>query len=274
MTVTSRDRDQAAHQQLGRTVRRAYAPFSLSSDQRQRHHTLLDQAARRRATGRLHPHLVVIALVTWQALQPQDDQRAAAPTSTAKPAATADSPVDDRSAEPQALYMLKDGDVVGTDPDTGEEILRIDVNTGSQSPFLAVSYETGRITVGDFLRIGVGFEFAVKIYRMSDGSLDQEIPVPTLIRCLSQCEGIMFFQDGIRLHMYQYAIPPEANGNGNLANYWLGTFDLESRQWLQDIDMGSCGVVHDFYFVDDTTLIVDCASSGPLEINTSASDQP
>lgn len=281
--MPSSDRDQTSLDRHGRTIRRAYAPFRLSANQRQRHHALLDQAARRRATSRLRPHLaeaaaiatiallVIIALVTWQALQPDDDEQVAAPAERPGPTTSVGFAVENQDAGPQALYMLSDGDIVGIDPVTGEEILHIDANTRFDYPFeypqLAVSYEAGRIAVPDLLNEEDEFRLGVKIYRMSDGALDREISIQTILRCIGgPCINVTFSQDGQRLHVQQYETQP--GEVGNQADYWLGTFDLNAGKWLPDVDLQGCGSSNHLEAIAPDEVIALCSEAGLYVVDT------
>jgi hypothetical protein len=160
------------------------------------------------------------------------------------------------------LYAFHDGDVAVIDSQTGTLTRTLGAQIGSQSPFLAVDAASGRVAVADFLRDRDSVTFGVMIYRMSDGGLEQEIPVPTLIRYLGSGAGIALSPGGQYLIVYQYETPPD--GNGDNARYWLGVWDLNSGEHVREVPLAGCPVVTQLVAPTPERLFLLCGDHGEV----------
>jgi DNA-binding beta-propeller fold protein YncE len=145
------------------------------------------------------------------------------------------------SAWASQLYAFRDGDVAVIDSQTGDVTRTLGAQVGSQSPSLAIDAASGRIAVADFLRDTATPSFGVMLYRMSDGSLEREIPTGLLPQGFGPSANIALTAGGQYLIVRQYEIPPD--GNGNNARYWLGVWDLNSGEHVRDIPVSGCPYV-------------------------------
>ncbi len=170
-----------------------------------------------------------------------------------------------------AIYALSGNDdsqgVVELDPMTGAVRRQIDmIPYGNSYPHLEVSPEADRLAVAGSLP-GEEMRLDVLIYRLSDFTLLQRVPVPTLIQAFSVGDGIALSPDGRFLYAYQYEAPPD--GNGNNARYWLGTYDLDAQMWLADVDLPYCGPVTRMDVRSSPYVYVQCSQTGLLNVDTS-----
>ena len=169
-----------------------------------------------------------------------------------------------------SLYALSgeesNSGLVELDSLTGEVLRWIDlIPYGNSYPHLVVAPNADRLAVAAFLPDEEP-TLDVLIYRLSDFTLLQRVPVPKLIQAFVVGNGIALSPDGAQLHAYQYETPPD--GNGDNARYWLGTYDLERQSWLSDVELPGCGPVARMEVRVAPFVYVQCTRTGLLNINT------
>ena len=143
------------------------------------------------------------------------------------------------SSTDSRVAILSGDHIAIVDIRTGQTAQNLPVRLITQSIFMAASSNSSRFFVTDAKwQNGHAVDY-LSVYDTNTWRLTAEIPVPDIIRYIGDDHptGIAPSTDGKYLYVYNYSDRDATSP----VRYWLSILDLQTDQWVGQIDLPDCG---------------------------------